>query len=94
MKTVNIGDLKANLSAHIRRVIDGEEVLVCDRNRPVARIIPIAEGDWSEQEERLIRRGVLRPPRKKRRLSSRLKPAGHVSNEVMARVWQEEREAR
>lgn len=59
---MNIGALKANLSAHIRRVIDGEELLACDRNGPVARIIPIVAGDWSEQEERLIRRGVLRAP--------------------------------
>ena len=40
MRTVNIADLKAHLSAHIQRVRDGEEVLVCDRNRPVARIVP------------------------------------------------------
>ena len=40
MKTVNIGDLKAKLSAHIQLVKDGEEILVCERNKPVARTIP------------------------------------------------------
>ena len=40
MRTVNIGELKARLSAHIEMVKNGEEVLVCDRNRPVARIVP------------------------------------------------------
>jgi prevent-host-death family protein len=56
---VNIGDLKAQLSAHIQFVRDGEEVLVCDRNKPVARIVPCRpEGD-SEQEQRLIARDVL-----------------------------------
>jgi prevent-host-death family protein len=44
MKTVNISDLKVRLSAHIQFVKDGEEVLVCDRNRPVARIVPCDEG--------------------------------------------------
>jgi len=39
MRTVNISDLKAQLSAHIQLVRDGEEVLVCDRNKPVARIV-------------------------------------------------------
>ncbi len=29
MRTVNISDLKARLSAHIQIVRDGEEVLVC-----------------------------------------------------------------
>jgi len=40
MRTVNLADLKAKLSAHIQLVRDGEGVLVCDRNKPVARIIP------------------------------------------------------
>src|SRR5271169_3110993 len=40
MRTVNISDLKAQLSAHIQLVKDGEEVLICDRNKPVARIVP------------------------------------------------------
>jgi antitoxin (DNA-binding transcriptional repressor) of toxin-antitoxin stability system len=42
MRTVNIRDLKAQLSAHIQLVKDGEEVLVWDRNKPVARIITSA----------------------------------------------------
>ena len=41
MRTVKIGDLKARLSAHLHRVRQGEEVLVCDRNEPVARIVPV-----------------------------------------------------
>jgi len=40
MKTVNISNLKAQLSAHSQLVREGEEVLVCDRNKPVARIVP------------------------------------------------------
>src|ERR1700722_10097588 len=40
MRIVNISELKARLSAHIQLVRDGEEVLVCDRNKPVARIVP------------------------------------------------------
>ena len=48
MRTVNISDLKARLSAHIQLVRDGEEVLVCDRNKPVARIVPCRLEDHSE----------------------------------------------
>lgn len=96
MKTVNIGDLKANLSAHLKLVRKGEEVLVCDRNKPVARIVPYQTDDHSEQMKRLIASGVIRPPKKPR-------PDGHsfpiptgrvISDEVMAKVWEEEREGR
>ena len=95
MRTVNISDLKAHLSAHIQIVRGGEEVLVCDRNRPVARLIPCRlEGD-SEQEQRLIARGVLTPPLNKRLASvSWPEPPGDVSNKVMEQLWREERESR
>ena len=95
MKTVNISDLKAQLSAHIQIVRDGEEVLVCDRNRPVARIVPCRLGDYSEQERRLVARGVLAPPLKKRPASrSWPEPPGNVPDEVMEQVWRQERESR
>ena len=95
MRTVNIGDLKARLSAHIQLVRDGEEVLVCDRNQPVARIVPCHLEDRSEQEQRLVARGVLAPPLKKRPASrSWPEPPGNVSDEAMEQVWREERESR
>ena len=62
MKTVNIAELKAHLSAHIQLVRDGEEVLVCDRNKPVARIIPCRLDEDSEQEQRLVANGLLKLP--------------------------------
>jgi len=95
MKIVNISDLKAKLSAHIQSVKDGEEVLVCDRNKPVARIVPCRFTDHSDQEQRLVARGVLTPPLKKRLASvSWPVPPGNVSDEVMEQVGQEEREGR
>jgi len=95
MKTVNISDLKAQLSAHIQLVRDGEEVLVCDRSKPVARIVPCHLENHSEQERQLVARGILTPPLKKRSASvSWPKPPGNVSDEVMQQVWREERETR
>ena len=93
MRTVNIAELKAQLSAHIRRVKAGEEVLVCDRNTPVARIIPCNQRGQSDHEKHLIAQGLLTPPRR-RKPKSLPKPPGNVSDEVMAQVWQEEREGR
>lgn len=95
MRTVNISDLKARLSAHIKSVRQGEEVLVCDRNRPVARIVPCHLENYSEQERRLIARGVLTPPLKKRpSTASWPEPPGKVSDKVMEQIWREERESR
>lgn len=95
MRAVNISDLKAQLSAHIQLVRDGEEVLVCDRNKPVARIVPIRLEDRSAQEQRLVARGVLTPPLRRRpRSVSWPEPPGDVSDEVMEQVWREEREGR
>ena len=95
MRTVNISDLKARLSAHIQHVRDGEELLVCDRNKPVARIVPCSVDDEPEPERRLIARGIMTPPLKKR--SSPVSwpdPPGNISDEVMEKLWQEEREGR
>ena len=95
MKTVNISALKARLSAHIRIVRDGEEVLVYDRKRPVARIVPCHLEDHSEQEQRLVARGVLSPPLKRRpAYVSWPEPPGNVPDEAMEQVWREERENR
>lgn len=95
MRTVKIGDLKARLSAHLHWVRQGEEVLVCDRQEPVARIVPVWLPDLSRQDRRVIARGVLAPPLK-RRAGSRSwpHPPGNVSDEVIEQLWREERENR
>jgi prevent-host-death family protein len=93
MRTVNIADLKARLSAHIRRVRNGEEVLVCERNQPVAMLVPCRLQDQSERQRELIARGILTPPRKKKPLHLP-KPVGNIPDGVMDRIWQEEREGR
>jgi prevent-host-death family protein len=95
MRTVKISDLKARLSAHLQYVRDGEELLVCDRNQPVARIVPCSAADEPEQERRLIARGVLTPPLKRRRSPVLWPdPPGDISGEVMERAWREERKNR
>lgn len=95
MRSVKISDLKAKLSAHIQMVRDGEEVLVCDRNQPVARIVPVLAADFSEQEKRLIARGILTPPLRQHKASEAWpEPPGDVPDEVMKEIWRQEREGR
>ncbi len=56
---------------------------------------PCALEDRSEQEQRLVARGVLMPPLKNRPVSgSWPEPPGKVPNKVMEQVWREERESR
>ena len=44
MKRVKIAELKDQLSRHLRAVERGAEVVVTDRDRPIARIVPVDEG--------------------------------------------------
>jgi prevent-host-death family protein len=94
MRTAKISELKAKLSAHIAYVKRGEEVLILDRNTPVARLVPAVQAeDLSDRTKRLIAKGVLAPP--KNQTGKRFQPAPAkgkmISHKVMDRVWEEER---
>ena len=41
MKTAAVSELKASLSAYLGKVKAGEEVIVTDRGKPVAKLVPI-----------------------------------------------------
>lgn len=62
MKTVNIAELKNNLSAFLQKVRAGEEIVIRDRNLPVAKIIPLNNADVSAEELALAASGELLLP--------------------------------
>jgi antitoxin (DNA-binding transcriptional repressor) of toxin-antitoxin stability system len=93
MKAVKVAELKAKLSAHLRYVRNGEEVIVCDRDKPIARISPIRADEHSERMQRLIARGIVDPPAK-RGPNKWPQPPGNVSAEAIERMWREDREGR
>ncbi len=63
MMRVSISELKAKLSEYLESVRAGEEVIVTDRGRPVARIAPVTGPEETESRLRmLIRTGQARPP--------------------------------
>lgn len=78
MKTVKIAELKNRLSYYLRRVQRGESILVCDRDRVIARLERVdastgtstTDAEWLD---RLERRGVIR------------RGAGKVSRQWLAR---------
>ncbi|MGE4426098.1 MAG: type II toxin-antitoxin system Phd/YefM family antitoxin [Solirubrobacteraceae bacterium] len=60
MTTVGVAELRQNLSQYLRRVADGERLVVTDRNRPVAELGP--PPSTGEALDRLIAAGRVRPP--------------------------------
>lgn len=65
MMTVKIAELRNRLSYYLRRVQRGESILVCERDRVIARIErvePHVQGSAGDAEwlSRLERRGVVR----------------------------------
>lgn len=58
MVVINVSKLKATLAASLRRVREGETLIVTDRRRQVARVVPIDTDD-------LVERPALEPFRPK-----------------------------
>ena len=61
MRTAAVSKLKASLSQYVRRVKAGEEVLVTERGRPVAKLVPVeAIGPLTEHLRDMERQGRIR----------------------------------
>jgi prevent-host-death family protein len=62
MRTVNIGELKNQLSYYLRCVRNGEEIVIRDHSVPVARILPFLDGSGWEKEAQLVASGAMKMP--------------------------------
>lgn len=63
MTKTSISELKARLSAYLDIVRQGDEVLVTDRGRVIARLSPVSgELQAESRRELLIRGGRVTPP--------------------------------
>jgi prevent-host-death family protein len=64
MRAVNIADLKNNLSRYLNEVRSGAEVVVKDRNKPIARIVPLGAAEHGQAElMELVAEGSARLPK-------------------------------
>ncbi len=63
--TVGIAELRQNLSVYLRRVANGERLIVTDRNRPVAELGPPTS--VSSALDGLIAEGRVSAPTRRRR---------------------------
>jgi prevent-host-death family protein len=96
MRAVNIADLKNNLSKYLDEVKQGEEVLIKDRNRPVAKIIPLVLADDEEAElTALAAEGKIRLPENDTGITKKFRALSlpRVSVDV-TRLIREERDER
>lgn len=79
---VGIRDLKNNLSRYLERVRDGEEVVVTDHGRPIARLTSI-EASTSGLAA-LIEAGLAQPPKSDRRDLPKLITASGIVSDLVA----------
>jgi len=64
MKTVKVAELKDRLSAYLDEVEKGEEVVIVNRKKPVARMTRILPQDQNQEEWELVADGKMRLPEK------------------------------
>ena len=77
---VGVRELRNHLSRYLDRVRDGDELIVTDRGRAIARVVPVG----SERTlDRLIAEGIVTPARVKRsRVPKPIKTKSTVSDLV------------
>lgn len=81
--TVGVRDLKNRLSAYLDRVKAGEEIIVTEHGRPIARLSAV--GADVDRMTALVDAGIVRVPKSPRRLPAtrvRLRGGGSVDDEV------------
>jgi prevent-host-death family protein len=63
MRSVNVAELKNRLSKYLTFAKGGEEVIIRDRNLPVAKLVPFYADEGSEEELLLVAAGKMRLPK-------------------------------
>ncbi len=63
MRSVNVAELKNRLSKYLSFAKDGEEIIIRDRNLPVAKLVPFVAAESSEEELLLVAAGKMRLPK-------------------------------
>jgi prevent-host-death family protein len=63
MRSVNVAKLKDRLSEYLSMAKRGEEVVIRERNLPVAKLVPFHAENATEQELLLVAEGKMRLPK-------------------------------
>jgi prevent-host-death family protein len=93
MRTVNVAELKNQLSKYLTFAKGGEEIVIRERNLPVAKLVPFSSEEGTEEELLLVAAGKMRLPQSSIDLEKALKiPTGRLLGREGTRVLIEERE--
>jgi len=60
MRSTNIADLRNRLTQYLQEVRAGEEIVVRDRQRPIAKIVPFTVDDDDADDAALVASGLMR----------------------------------
>jgi prevent-host-death family protein len=60
MRSANIADLRNRLTQYLQEVRAGEEIIVRDRQRPIAKIVPFTVDDDDADDAALVAGGLMR----------------------------------
>ena len=81
-KHVGVRELKDKLSSYLDAVKQGQEIIVTDHGKPVARLVPL--GDTDDRLAELIAKGDARAPiNPNRSLRPLIKAKGNLSDFVL-----------
>jgi prevent-host-death family protein len=60
MRSTSIADLQNRLTQYLKEVRAGEEIVIRDRQRPIAKIIPFTVDDDDQGDADLVAAGLMR----------------------------------
>jgi prevent-host-death family protein len=93
MRSVNVAKLKNELSKYLGFAKRGEEVVIRERNLPVAKLVPFVADDATEEELLLVAEGKLRLAKEKLDLNELLKiPTAKVKGDRATQALLDDRE--
>lgn len=93
MRSVNVAELKNRLSKYLTFAKGGEEIVIRDRNLPVAKLVPFSADEGSEEELLLVAAGKMRLPKNDVEVGELLRiRTGRVSHREGTRALLDDRE--
>lgn len=92
MRSVNVAELKNQLSKYLAFAKEGEEIVIRDRSLPVAKLVPFSAKEASEEELLLVASGKMRMPEEPLNVEELLKiRTGRVSGNEAVHALLEDR---
>ena len=89
MHTVSVSELQHNLISYLEKAKDGDEIIVEDENKAIARILPAAAKD---EAARLVAEGLMRLPTKELTEDFWEQPAPEIYTDKIVEAIRSERD--